>query len=77
MLRKPDIESDFGIRFDDYFAAEQPGLEALQTDGLIRMSHDEIAATPLGCIFLRNIGMVFDKYLRQAKRERPVFSKTL
>jgi hypothetical protein len=32
--------------------------------------------TSIGRIFIRNVGMVFDTYLRKAK-ERPVFSKTL
>lgn len=77
VLGKPEIEAKFGIRFDEYFAEERSGLEELQADGLIVMSQEEIKATPLGCIFLRNIGMVFDKYLRQPKREKPVFSKTL
>jgi oxygen-independent coproporphyrinogen-3 oxidase len=77
VLSKPEIEAKFGIRFDEYFAEERSGLEGLQADGLIVMSEEEIKATPLGCIFLRNIGMVFDKYLRQPKSEKPVFSKTL
>ncbi len=77
ILRKSDVEDEFGIRFDTYFAEERPKLEELKTDGLIRMDDEEIAATPLGCIFLRNLGMVFDKYLRQPKTENPVFSRTL
>jgi oxygen-independent coproporphyrinogen-3 oxidase len=77
VLRKSDVEEEFGIRFDEYFAEEQPGLEELKADELITMTADEIRATPLGCIFLRNIGMVFDKYLREHKREKPIFSKTL
>jgi oxygen-independent coproporphyrinogen-3 oxidase len=77
VLRKSDVEAEFGIQFDDYFAEERPGLEDLQADGLITMTEEDIKATPLGCIFLRNIAMVFDKYLRQHQVEKPVFSKTL
>jgi len=78
VICKSEVEAEVGIGFDEYFAEEQAGLKALEADGLIAMSGDEIKATPLGCIFLRNIGMVFDKYLRQPKSvEKPIFSKTL
>ncbi|MBI3949267.1 MAG: oxygen-independent coproporphyrinogen III oxidase [Acidobacteria bacterium] len=78
VLSKPEIEAEFGIRFAEYFAEERSALEELQADGLITMNEEEIKVTPLGCIFLRNIGMVFDQYLRQPKEgKKQVFSKTL
>ncbi|MBN1566483.1 MAG: oxygen-independent coproporphyrinogen III oxidase [Acidobacteria bacterium] len=76
MLQKKEVESEFGIRFDEYFAEELAGLNLLQTDGLVTLSDGGIAVTQLGRIFIRNVGMVFDKYLRKPK-EKPVFSKTL
>jgi oxygen-independent coproporphyrinogen-3 oxidase len=76
VLRKNEIESEFNIRFDDYFAEELVRMAALQKDGLIEMSGEAITATKLGRIFIRNAGMVFDKYLRKPKTN-PVFSKTL
>jgi oxygen-independent coproporphyrinogen III oxidase len=76
MLRKNEVESEFGIRFDEYFAAELARLESLRTDGLITLSPDSISVTQLGRIFIRNVGMVFDKYLQKPK-DKPVFSKTL
>jgi len=75
-LRKNEVESDFGIRFDDYFAAELARLEPLRADGLVTLSADSISVTHLGRIFIRNVGMVFDKYLQKPK-DKPVFSKTL
>jgi hypothetical protein len=40
------------------------------------LSPDTISITPLGRILIRNVGMVFDKYLR-IPRGKPVFSRTL
>ncbi|MFQ6007163.1 MAG: oxygen-independent coproporphyrinogen III oxidase [Woeseia sp.] len=78
LIHKPEIEAEWGMQFDEYFAEDRSGLEELEADGLITMNEDEIKATPLGRIFLRNIGMVFDKYLRQRQEgEKLVFSKTL
>ena len=76
VLHKGEVESEFGIRFDDYFAEELARLESLQTDGLVSLSPGSISVTQLGRIFIRNVGMVFDKYLGERK-DKPVFSKTL
>jgi oxygen-independent coproporphyrinogen-3 oxidase len=76
MLQKEEIESEFGIHFDDYFADELKRLEPLQIDKLVELGDKSIAVTQLGRIFIRNVGMVFDKYL-QKKKDKPVFSKTL
>ena len=35
VLHKEEVESEFGIRFDEYFADELARLESLQTDGLV------------------------------------------
>ena len=35
------------------------------------------ASRSLGRIFIRNICMVFDRYLREKKREMPAFSRTV
>jgi oxygen-independent coproporphyrinogen III oxidase len=76
LLRKEEIESEFSIRFDHYFADELARLDSLQKDGLVSLSNESISVTMLGRIFIRNIGMVFDKYLQKPK-SKPVFSKTL
>jgi|WetSurMetagenome_2_1015567.scaffolds.fasta_scaffold130125_1 oxygen-independent coproporphyrinogen III oxidase len=76
ILHKEEIESEFSIRFDDYFADELARLDSLQKDGLVALSKGSISVTMLGRIFIRNIGMVFDKYLQKPK-SKPVFSKTL
>jgi oxygen-independent coproporphyrinogen-3 oxidase len=76
ILHKEEIESGFGISFDEYFSDELLRLEPLRADGLVELSGRTIAVTQLGRIFIRNVGMVFDKYLRKPK-DKPVFSKTL
>jgi oxygen-independent coproporphyrinogen-3 oxidase len=76
VLHKAEIESEFCLRFDEYFADELRRLEPLQNDGLVSLSAESILVTPLGRIFIRNVGMVFDKYLNKS-RTKPVFSKTL
>jgi oxygen-independent coproporphyrinogen-3 oxidase len=76
ILHKREIEEEFNLTFDDYFAGELDRLRQLQEDGLVTLSAETIEVTPLGRIFLRNIGMVFDRYLREPK-DRPVYSRTL
>ncbi len=76
VLHKNEIDTEFGIRFDEYFADEVRRLEPLKSDGLVDLNGDTISVTQLGRIFIRNVGMVFDKYLQKPK-SKPVFSKTL
>ncbi|MGH9727531.1 MAG: oxygen-independent coproporphyrinogen III oxidase [Candidatus Acidiferrales bacterium] len=78
VVRKREIENTFQIRFDEYFGGELAELRAMCDDGLVLLSDDEIRVTPLGRIFIRNIAMPFDRYLREQKMDmRPLFSKTL
>ncbi len=75
---KSEIERDFGIVFDEYFASELAALRELEQDGLVRSSSDRIEVAALGRIFLRNIAMVFDAYLnKSAAQAQQIFSKTL
>jgi oxygen-independent coproporphyrinogen-3 oxidase len=76
VLHKKEIESEFNLTFDEYFADALPRLKALEDDGLVALSAETITITSLGRIFIRNVGMVFDRYLQKTK-DRPVFSKTL
>lgn len=78
VILKSEIENEFHIRFDDYFASELLELTAMREDGLVLLSENEIRVTPRGRIFIRNLAMPFDRYLREQKMdERPLFSKTL
>jgi oxygen-independent coproporphyrinogen III oxidase len=75
---KDEVSREFGIEFDEYFAEELRRLEPFREDGLILLSQDEMRATWLGRIFIRNLAMVFDPYLeKQQLAAKPLFSKTL
>lgn len=66
----------FGEDFDNYFASEVKELDAFASDGLLQMTQNAIILTPLGRVFMRNIAMVFDRYLK-AVPKGPLFSRTL
>jgi len=75
---KEEIAREFGIDFDRYFADELGRLEASREDGLVSLKAEEIRATWMGRIFIRNLAMVFDPYLeKQQLAAKPLFSKTL
>ncbi|MBI4483314.1 MAG: oxygen-independent coproporphyrinogen III oxidase [Acidobacteria bacterium] len=75
---KHEVEQQFGIDFDQYFATALEGLEALEADGLVVLSPGQIRTTLLGRLFLRILAMPFDAYLaRHASAEKRVFSRTL
>jgi oxygen-independent coproporphyrinogen-3 oxidase len=76
VIVKSEIESAHGIRFDEYFAGALEKLEPCAADGLVALGRDEIRATTVGRVFLRNLAMPFDAYLT-ATPDKPVFSKTL
>ncbi|MFZ1206396.1 MAG: oxygen-independent coproporphyrinogen III oxidase, partial [Candidatus Acidiferrales bacterium] len=78
VIPKREIESEFGITFDEYFQAELERLEEPRAEGLVTLAPGEIRVTPLGRIFIRNVAMVFDRYLHEQQMDqKPLFSKTL
>ena len=78
VIYKNEIEQEFKIDFDEYFAEELTRLEPFKEDGLILLTPDEIRTTWLGRIFIRNAAMLFDPYLeKQHLNAKPLFSKTL
>jgi len=70
------IEQAFPIVFGDYFAAELAALRALQADGLVQVDDAWISVTPKGRLLIRNLCMVFDRYLGQ-QAGGPRFSRTI
>ena len=70
------IEIAHLIRFSDYFSDEIERLQTMADEGLIMIAADAICVTPRGRLLVRNIAMVFDRYLsRGEQRER--FSKAI
>ncbi|MGD9787355.1 MAG: coproporphyrinogen III oxidase, partial [Sulfuricellaceae bacterium] len=76
-LDKAAFGRQWNIDFDVYFADALAELQAMEGDGLVEMAADRISVTSLGRIFLRNIAMPFDAYLKKKTEDRPMFSKTL
>jgi oxygen-independent coproporphyrinogen-3 oxidase len=78
VIFKDEISQEFGVDFDPYFASELAQLEPAIEDGLVLVDGNEVRATWLGRIFIRNLAMVFDPYLeKQQLNAKPLFSKTL
>jgi oxygen-independent coproporphyrinogen III oxidase len=78
VIPKREVEKEFGINFDQYFAEELGRLEVPRADGLLLLENGEIRTTWLGRIFIRNLAMYFDPYLeKQHLDAKPLFSKTL
>ena len=78
VVRKAEIENEFGVRFDEHFAPELERLAACEADGMVEVSSGAVEVIGLGRIFIRNVAMIFDPYLEQQRlAERPLFSKTL
>src|ERR1700735_449545 len=78
VIPKQDIERQFSISFDEYFAPELDRLQESRDAGLVILEPNQIRVTPLGRIFIRNVAMVFDRYRHEQQMDqRPLFSKTL
>jgi oxygen-independent coproporphyrinogen-3 oxidase len=75
-----EVEQKFGLSFADTFAqelAELDGPGSPVADGLVRVTPQAIEVTPRGRLFVRNVCMVFDRYLRGRSTDKPVFSRTV
>ncbi|MFL6672682.1 MAG: oxygen-independent coproporphyrinogen III oxidase [Massilia sp.] len=70
------IEQAFPIAFAKYFASELEQLRELERDGLVTVGPDWLSVTRKGRLLIRNICMVFDRYLR-ARDAAPRHSQTV
>src|SRR3972149_162002 len=64
-LEFEQIETKHRINFNDYFYNEISILKGMERDGLLSIDAERIRVSPAGCLLVRNICAVFDKYLRQ------------
>jgi oxygen-independent coproporphyrinogen-3 oxidase len=74
-LSIPAIEQAFPIVFNKYFEREMAELAQLERDGLVTAGPDWISVTMKGRLLIRNVCMVFDRYL--ARGEQPRHSRTV
>jgi oxygen-independent coproporphyrinogen-3 oxidase len=74
------ISKQCGIDFASYFATELSELQAPDgpaAQGFLEVSPEGVEVLPLGRLFIRNIAMIFDRYLREKQSDKPVFSRTV
>ncbi|KPV97893.1 Oxygen-independent coproporphyrinogen-III oxidase [Pseudoalteromonas sp. P1-9] len=64
-LNFADVERKFSINFADYFAEELSGLSCFAEDGMISLNNEQLVVENKGRLFIRNICMTFDAYLKQ------------
>jgi len=64
-LRFAEVGEKYGIDFEQYFASELERLRPYEEVGLMETHDGVITITPKGRLFVRALGMVFDKYLSQ------------
>ncbi len=73
---KQEFFKRFGYEFEEYFGGEAEHVHQCIEDGLVEEGVNRIVATDLGRIFVRNICMGFDSYLRK-KNGQKRFSRTV
>jgi oxygen-independent coproporphyrinogen-3 oxidase len=76
VLRFGDVERQWAIKFADYFGPELQQLGQMAEDGLLRLDAEGIQVLPAGRLLIRNICMVFDRYLK-SKAAQQRFSKVI
>ena len=77
-LDRRKIEETHGIDFATYFAHELEALKEPEAHGFVRVTPQEIEVVGNGCLFIRNICMLFDRYLpEREKAGKPFFSRTV
>ena len=74
-LSIPAIEQAYPIVFDKYFADELARLRPMEADGMIQIGPDWLSVSMKGRLLIRNVCMVFDRYL--AQNDAPRHSQTL
>jgi oxygen-independent coproporphyrinogen-3 oxidase len=72
----PAIEQAFPIAFAKYFATELEQLRQLEADGLVTVEKDWISVSMKGRLLIRNVCMVFDRYLA-SRGNGPRHSQTI
>ncbi|NKB37685.1 MAG: oxygen-independent coproporphyrinogen III oxidase [Gammaproteobacteria bacterium] len=71
-----DVQERYLIDFQNYFYNELQILKLMQDDGLLALTDAGIAITPAGRLLVRNVCMIFDKYLKDSARQG-IFSKSI
>ena len=70
------VRDQFGVDAASTFAAELETLRGFEQDGLVAVDDDGVTVLPRGRVFIRNICMPFDTYLRR-DTGKPLYSRTI
>jgi oxygen-independent coproporphyrinogen-3 oxidase len=70
------LEAKFGVKYDEYFAGEEAALAEFYDTSFVKREGDHIEVLPLGQVFIRNVAMVFDAYLKKPEGHKK-FSRTV
>ena len=75
-----EVEAAFGIDFGSYFATELEELarpDGPVAHGFLEIRPDGLDVVGDGRLFVRNVCMTFDRYLRAKPTDKPLFSRTV
>jgi oxygen-independent coproporphyrinogen-3 oxidase len=75
-LNFQEVSEKLSIDFNNYFASELKELQPFVEDSLLSLDKNGLSVTDRGVLFIRNIAMTFDAYLKSASSENR-FSKTV
>jgi len=72
------LDRAFKIDSKTYFALELAALKPFIADGLVMVTDAGVTVLRCGKVFVRNVAMIFDAYLRaQGEEKQQVFSRTI
>jgi len=71
-----EIENEFGINFEEYFAWSLENLKRFVDDGLLTIDDRNIVVTDMGRLMIRNIAMNFDGY-NERQVDKTKYSRTV
>lgn len=75
-LNRNKFERDYGSTFEEHFPEEQQHVRHCIEDGLLSDDGTTLEVTELGKLFVRNIAMGFDAYLKNNSKKKR-FSKVI
>ncbi len=76
-LEFAQVEERFGVDYHEYFADEDRELTETIEPSFFERRDDRLVILPLGQLFIRNIVMVYDRYLKTMSKDKPIFSRTV
>jgi oxygen-independent coproporphyrinogen-3 oxidase len=71
------VEKRFQVKYDEYFQAEDRELRETIEPEFFERTDEKLIITPMGQLFIRNIVMVYDRYLKNMSQDKPIFSRTV